>query len=71
VSISVSATDESLSEFDERPQRETANFWLCSECAENMTLSMDPMAGLRLTPLNTTPSDPAPQRVPDSELHDC
>ena len=71
VSISVSATDESLSEFDERPQRETANFWLCSQCAEIMTLSMDPMAGLRLTPVSSTPGDPAPQRVPGGELHDC
>ena len=71
VSISVSATDEDLTEFDERPERETANFWLCGKCAESMTLSLDPSAGLRLSPLTSRPSEPAPQRVSPSELHEC
>jgi hypothetical protein len=71
VSISVSATDEDLTEFDERPERETANFWLCGKCAESMTLSLDPTAGLRLTPLDRTPGETAPRRASVTELHDC
>lgn len=71
VSISVSAADEDLTEFDERPERETANFWLCGECAASMTLSLDPTAGLRLTPLTATPTNPDPPRLSRTELHDC
>jgi len=53
-SISVSAVDEQREEFDETPKRDTANFWLCSQCAKTMTLTMEPIEGLRLVPLDAT-----------------
>jgi hypothetical protein len=71
VSISVSATDDTNEDFDETPRRETAHFWLCSQCAATMGLTLEPASGLRLVPLDsgTAGSDrpvPAPR-----EFHDC
>lgn len=71
VSISVSATDENKQDFDETPSRETALFWLCTECAATMTLTLEPLAGLRLLPLEP-PMPPMPKQVPlPKGLHDC
>jgi hypothetical protein len=71
VSISVSATDDSREEFDETPTKETAHFWLCSECSETMALTLEPVNGLRLVPLErTAPEKPKPVPLP-RELHDC
>ena len=53
VSISVAANDAATAPFDEKPQRQTAHFWLCGRCAENMTLHLDPAAGLRVVPCDT------------------
>jgi hypothetical protein len=48
VSISLAATDESATPFDEKPQRETVHFWLCGSCASSYTLVLEPARGLRL-----------------------
>ena len=71
VSISVSAIDDASTELNETPQRETANFWLCGECAASMTLTLEPLAGLRLQPLQTSPPDAPEPRPRSRELHDC
>jgi hypothetical protein len=47
VSISVAAVDD---KFDEQPDRQTAHFWLCGRCANEMTLLLEPRRGLRLVP---------------------
>ncbi len=70
VSISVSADDGSREDFDETPTKETAYFWLCSECAATMSLTLEPVSGLRLVPLESVPSEPKGIRLPP-ELHDC
>lgn len=57
VSISISATDERAEGLDETPQRETAHFWLCGSCAKTMTLSLEPLSGLRLIPIPVLASD--------------
>src|SRR6266852_78583 len=51
VSISVAASDDTAAQFDEKPERQTAHFWLCGRCAENMTLVLEPLHGLRVIPL--------------------
>jgi len=51
VSISVSATDEASAPFDEEPQSQTAQFWLCGRCAASMTLTLEPINGLKIIPL--------------------
>jgi hypothetical protein len=57
VSISVSATDESTESLTETPHRETAHFWLCGSCAKTMTLSLEPLSGLRLSPIQMVASE--------------
>ncbi len=52
VSISLSANDDMAEHFDEKPQSQTAQFWLCGECSSHMTLLLEPLRGLRLLPLN-------------------
>lgn len=52
VSISISASDESAEPFDEKPERQTAQFWLCGACASSMTLVLEPQKGLALVPLS-------------------
>ena len=54
VSISVAANDAATAPFDEKPQRQTAHFWLCGRCAEQMTLLLDPAAGLRVVQCDPT-----------------
>lgn len=71
VSISVSAVDEGSEKIDENPQRDTAHFWLCSECASSMTLTLEPVGGLRLQPLDAMPPVPQPVSFPPKALHDC
>ncbi len=71
VSISVSASDEGCEEFDESPTTETAHFWLCSECATTMSLTLEPVSGLRLVPLDTIPPDRTKPTPLPRELHDC
>jgi hypothetical protein len=53
-SISVSAVDDELQEFDETPRRETSNFWLCAQCSRTLTMVMEPVHGLKLVPLEVT-----------------
>ena len=50
ISISVAASDNAAAPFDEKPQRETAHFWLCGDCASNLTLVLEPARGLKLVP---------------------
>jgi hypothetical protein len=57
VSISVSATDESTSQFDEKPNSQTAQFWLCGRCAASMSLVLEPAHGLRIVPVTAEPSE--------------
>ena len=52
VSISLSANDDMAEPYDEKPQSQTAQFWLCGECASHLTLLLEPVRGLRLLPLN-------------------
>jgi hypothetical protein len=51
VSISVSARDDSSAPFDEQPQSQTVQFWLCGGCANSMSLVLEPLKGLKLVPL--------------------
>jgi hypothetical protein len=69
-SISISANDDSAMNSDETPRKETAHFWLCATCAKTMTLELEPLTGLTLSPLETLP--PETQLRPTSpEIHDC
>lgn len=52
VSISVSASDDMTEPFDEKPERTTAQFWLCGNCSGSMTLLLEPQKGLRLIPIS-------------------
>jgi hypothetical protein len=69
-SISVSAVDDELQDFDETPKRETANFWLCAHCSKSLTMVMEPVNGLKLIPL-----EPATRKTlhitPPREFRDC
>ena len=71
VSISVSAVDDGTEKFDETPRRETAHFWLCSECASSMTLSIEPIGGLRLHSLDAMPPVSQTVSAAPKALHDC
>jgi hypothetical protein len=76
VSISVSASDDTSAPFDEKPERQTAQFWLCGQCASNMTLFLEPVKGLRLVPLDVEgATQKAPEQVAcDEEFrqpHNC
>jgi hypothetical protein len=57
VSISLSATDEGASPFDEKPNTQTAQFWLCGPCATSMSLVLEPAHGLKIVPLTSKPSE--------------
>jgi hypothetical protein len=50
VSISIAASDDSAEPFDEKPERQTAHFWLCGSCADSLTLVLEPLRGLRVVP---------------------
>lgn len=70
-SISISAVDDNSDQFDEAPQRETVHFWLCSHCASTMTLSLEPLGGLRVLPLEAaTPITRSRASVPNP-IRDC
>jgi hypothetical protein len=51
VSISVAASDDTISPFDEKPERQTSHFWLCGRCADTLTLVLEPIKGLKVIPL--------------------
>jgi hypothetical protein len=70
-SISISAVDQNSDQLDETPHRETAHFWLCSQCAATMTLTLEPLGGLRVLPLEAAP--PIPRNLPPASksIHDC
>ena len=67
-SISLAATDEASAPFDEKPQRETANFWLCGHCAATLTLLLEPERGLRLVSLDQHESNVDGMRVTSPEV---
>ena len=52
VSISVSTVDDKREDGDETPKRETSQFWLCGPCSETMTLTLEPVEGLKLQPID-------------------
>src|SRR5712692_1441801 len=77
VSISIAASDDMAAAFDEKPERQTAHFWLCGRCADHMTLVLEPLKGLRVVPLGPGGAE-APDltnvRLTDEELrqtHSC
>ncbi|HEX6504172.1 MAG TPA: hypothetical protein VF011_13095 [Terriglobales bacterium] len=70
-SISISAVDENANQFDETPQRETVHFWLCSECASTMTLTLEPLGGLRVLPVDSAPPPPGSLAPAPKPIHDC
>jgi hypothetical protein len=70
-SISISAVDENNDQFDETPQRETAHFWLCSQCAATMTLTLEPLGGLRVLPMESPAAVPRNVSASPKPLHDC
>src|SRR5207247_11476780 len=57
VSISVAASDDTTAPFDEKPERQTAHFWLCGRCADSMTLMLEPARGLRVVPVALSGTD--------------
>ena len=61
VSISLSASDDAAEPFDEKPERQTAQFWLCGHCAATMSLILDPQQGLRLIPFGSNETDVSAQ----------
>ena len=67
-SISLAATDEASAPFDEKPQRETAHFWLCGHCASTFTLLLEPARGLRLVSLDQHESNVNGMRVGSPEV---
>jgi len=56
VSISVTIDDSEEMGYDEVPNREVANFWLCGSCAATMQLVLTPYEGLRLVFLDDSMS---------------
>ncbi len=70
-SISISAVDENSEQFDETPQRETAHFWLCAQCAATMTLWLEPLGGLRVLPLEAAPAMTRNLATLPKPIHDC
>jgi len=51
VSISVAASDNAALPFDEKPKRQTTHFWLCGACAADYSITLEPLQGLKLIPL--------------------
>lgn len=51
VSICVAAQDEDISPMDEKPRRQTSHFWLCGGCASKMFVTLEPMSGIKVMPL--------------------
>jgi len=70
VSISIAASDDTSQPFDEKPERQTAHFWLCGRCADTMTLALEPLRGLKVVPLGPGGSE-IPElgdvKLPDEE----
>jgi len=67
VSISVPAVDEDRLQFDEIPKRKTFQFWLCGPCSQTMTVTLEPLDGLRLVPLPAADSEPAARSAVQSQ----
>ncbi len=63
VSISVSVDDREKMEYDEVPNRLTANFWLCGACAATMKLVLTPFEGVRLIPLEDSMEQPVDDAI--------
>ena len=59
VSISIAASDDTAAPFDEKPERQTAQFWLCGRCGSSMSLMLDPQRGLRLVPVSSNGAENA------------
>lgn len=51
VSVSVSAGDAGDGGFDEQPQRQNIDYWLCGDCSASLSLVLEPVRGLKLVPL--------------------
>jgi hypothetical protein len=54
VSVSVSADDARGGGFDEQPQRQNMDYWLCGDCSASFNLVLEPMRGLKLVPFGNT-----------------
>jgi hypothetical protein len=77
VSISVAASDDDGLPFDEKPQRQTSHFWLCGTCASRLSLTLEPLHGLKLISLSACYPDaadaitPAQSRTPSEHANHC
>ncbi|SRR5579884_147843 len=56
ISISVSASEVG-GPFDEQPNSQSAQFWLCGRCAATMSLVLEPINGLKIIPLASESAD--------------
>lgn len=68
VSISLAASDEGSAPFDEKPQRDTAHFWLCGQCASSMSLVLEPARGLKLVSLSEQSLDSQEHSVTSTDI---
>lgn len=57
VSISVAACDEARLPFDEKPRHQLSHFWLCGSCASSLCVTLEPLLGLKLVPLDRIQSE--------------
>jgi hypothetical protein len=72
VSISISALDHRIEDFDETPKRQVANFWLCGPCSAALTLTLEPEDGLKLLPLDRCRTPARPPELDDQDsAPDC
>lgn len=77
VSISVPACDEARLPFDEKPTRQLSHYWLCGSCSSSFAVTLEPMNGLTLIPLDRVHADPpknptlVPQPSHSTPLNRC
>jgi hypothetical protein len=71
VSISLAANDETMAPFDEKPARETVQFWLCRGCCSTFSLVLEPARGLRLVPLREVVKNPAQTQLNPATRDSC
>lgn len=50
VSISIAASDENNSPYDEKPRTQALQYWLCGSCSARVSLVLEPARGLKLVP---------------------
>ncbi len=71
VAVSMSADNVVAGTSDESEQRETAQFWLCGNCASTMTLVLDSMQGLKLIAKGGEYTSPAEKKITGAAANYC